>query len=97
MTRNELNLSEEFKYTRILWKRKLMRKKISILFLLFSFVFANYNVGDFISESDQNLTKSTCYAGNGYEVDDNWKLADWNGALNGGNYNVIFIEMSATW
>ena len=25
------------------------------------------------------------------------KLADWNGDLNGGHYNVIFIDMSATW
>ena len=54
-------------------------------------------MGDYISETDQNLTKSTCYPGNGYEVNDDWKLSDWNGALNGGHYNVIFIEMSATW
>ena len=66
------------------------------LIIVFSFTFANYNVGQFISESDQNLTKSTCYAGNGYEINDNWKLADWNGSLNGGHYNVIFLEMSAT-
>ena len=61
------------------------------------FGFANYNVGEYISESDQNLTKSTCYEGNGYEINDDWKLSDWNGDLNGGHYNVIFIEMSATW
>jgi len=67
------------------------------LIIVFSFTFANYNVGQFISESDQNLTKSTCYAGNGYEINDNWKLADWNGSLNGGHYNVIFLDMSATW
>ena len=35
--------------------------------------------------------------GNGYGVGDDWKLADWNGDLNGGHYNVIFIDMSATW
>ena len=74
-----------------------MKKNIKILLILLSFAFANYNVGEFISETDQNLTKSTCYAGNNYEVDDNWKLADWNGNINGGHYNVIFIEMSATW
>ena len=74
-----------------------MKNFLGILFVMLTFVFANYNVGDIISESDQNLTKSTCYAGNGYEVNDVWKLADWNGALNGGNYNVIFLEMSATW
>ena len=41
--------------------------------------------------------QATCYAGNEYDVPDDWKLADWNGAINGGNYNVIFIEMHATW
>ena len=74
-----------------------MKKNINTLLLLLSFVFANYDVGEFINETDQNLTKSTCYAGNDYEVDDNWKLADWNGATNGGHHTVIFIEMSATW
>ena len=47
--------------------------------------------------SHQNIEKSTCYAGNGYDVNQNWKLFDWNGANNGGTYNVIFMEMSATW
>ena len=61
-------------------------------------IFASvYDVGDIVSDSHQNIIKSTCYAGNGYEVNDNWKLADWNGATNGGNYTVIFIDMSATW
>ena len=56
-----------------------------------------YDVGDYISETHQNITKSTCYAGNEYNTGDNWKLADWNGATNGGHHTVIFIEMSATW
>ena len=56
-----------------------------------------YDVGDIVSDSHQNITKSTCYGGNDYDVDDSWKLADWNGATNGGHYNVIFIEMTATW
>ncbi len=68
-----------------------------IIILLFSLSFAQYNVGDTISTNDQNLTKSTCYPGNGYAVGDNWKLADWNGVTNGGEYSVTFIEMSATW
>ena len=74
-----------------------MKRNIIISFMVLGLAYANYNVGDFISESDQNLTKSTCYAGNGYEVNDSWKLSDWNGALNGGNYSVIFIDMAATW
>ena len=69
----------------------------NILLIFISSIFANYNVGELISEADQNLTKSTCYPGNGYAANDNWKLSDWNGAVNGGNYNVIFIDMAATW
>ena len=71
-------------------------KKLFILFL-FSLSFAVYNVGQVVSDSDQNVVKSTCYSGNEYQVNDDWKLADWNGATNGGHYNVMFIEMSATW
>ena len=56
-----------------------------------------YNVDDIVSDTHQSITKSTCYGGNDYDVGDSWKLADWNGATNGGHHTVIFIEMSATW
>ena len=56
-----------------------------------------YDVGDYVSTTHQNITQSTCYGGNEYDTGDNWKLADWNGATNGGHHTVIFIEMSATW
>ena len=56
-----------------------------------------YDVGDYVSSTHQNITQSTCYSGNDYDVGDSWKLADWNGATNGGHHTVIFIEMSATW
>ena len=76
-----------------------MRIILSILFLSkLTITYAStYGIGDIVSETDQNITRSTCYAGNGYEVDDDWKLADWNGATNGGHHTVIFMEMSATW
>ena len=32
-----------------------------------------------------------------YETGDSFKLADYNGELNGGDYNIIFIDMSASW
>ena len=61
-------------------------------------VFASvYDVGEIVSDTHQNITKSTCYGGNDYDTGDSWKLADWNGATNGGHHTVIFIEMSATW
>ena len=56
-----------------------------------------YDVGEVVSDTHQNITKSTCYAGNDYDTGENWKLLDWNGAENGGHHTVIFIEMSATW
>ena len=75
-----------------------MRKIIITITAICSLSFASYyDVGDIVSDSHQNVTKSTCWAGNEYDVGDSWKLADWNAALNGGHYNVIFIEMTATW
>ena len=75
-----------------------MKKIIITITSICSISFASfYDVGDIVSDTHQNVTKSTCWAGNDYEVNDNWKLADWNGATNGGHYNVIFIEMTATW
>jgi hypothetical protein len=72
-----------------------MKKMILLLVLSFSFAF--YNIGETVSTPDQGLAKSTCYEGNGYGIDDEWSLSDWNGDTNGGTYNVVFIEMSATW
>ena len=75
-----------------------MNKIIITITAMCSLSFASvYDVGDFISDTHQNITKSTCYAGNEYENGDDWKLADWNGATNGGHYTVIFIDMAATW
>ena len=75
-----------------------MIKYIITISLAYGLAFASvYDAGDFISTTHQNITKSTCYAGNDYDVSDSWKLADWNGATNGGHHTVIFIEMSATW
>ena len=75
-----------------------MLKYVIVLLTVIAFAFSSvYDVGDYISETHQNITQSTCYAGNEYDTGDSWKLADWNGATNGGNHTVIFIEMSATW
>ena len=75
-----------------------MKKIIITIIAMCSLFFASvYNVGDIISDTHQDITKSTCYAGNDYDLGDTWKLADWNGATNGGHHTVIFIEMSATW
>ena len=71
---------------------------LTISILLLGFLYAiPYEEGEYVSEEHQYITQSTCYAGNDYEVDDPWKLADWNGALNGGHYNIVYIEMAASW
>ena len=73
--------------------------KFLLMFILLStFIFSGYyQEGEYVSEEHQNITMATCYAGNDYEVDDSWKLADWNGNLNGGQYNIVHIEMAASW
>ncbi len=71
-------------------------------YLIFIFVFTamfgiTYQEREYVTEEDQNITRTTCYTGNDYDVDDIWKLSDWNGSLNGGHYNIVHIEMSASW
>ena len=71
-----------------------------IVVLLFSFASLQaqtYCAGDQISLDDQNAVHIVGAGFEEYEAGDEFRLADWNGATNGGEYNVIFIEMSATW
>jgi len=65
--------------------------------VLISFVFPVYDVGDVVSTSDQNITLSVCDQTSEYSVGDEVSLASWNGDLNGGDYHVIWLEMSASW
>ena len=74
-------------------------KKIFILTLsTLSFLSAQtYCAGDQISTAHQNEEHVVGAAHGDYEVGDVFKLAYWNGDLNGGQYHVIFIDMSASW
>ena len=56
-----------------------------------------YCSGDQISETHQNQSHEVCAGFEDYETGDSFKLSDYNGELNGGNYNIIFIDMSASW
>ena len=69
---------------------------ISIRFLSLAFA---YEVGDQISISDQQLTKEVCYAplGGDMVTGDDFNLYNLNGAHNGGEYHVIFMDLSASW
>ena len=56
-----------------------------------------YCAGDQISLTHQNLVHTVGAGIVGYNVGDEFRLADLNGDLNGGNYHVIFVDMSASW
>ena len=73
--------------------------KVLLLMMSLSFVYTQtYCAGDQVSISDQNQVHVVGAGIEGeYEVGDTFKLADWNGELNGGQYHVIFIDMSASW
>ena len=72
-------------------------------FLIFYFLISTlaytqtYCAGEQVSATHQNATHLVGAAYDDYQVGDDFKLADWNGDLNGGNYHVIFIDMSASW
>ena len=69
--------------------------KIMVLSLIFGISSsAIYDVGETVSENHQNISFPVCY---GEYPDSELKLADFNGDLNGGDYNVIFINCAASW
>ena len=75
--------------------------KTGIIILLMScssMLFAQtYCAGDQINASDLNTQYEVCYGSGNYETGDNWSLADYDGSQNGGQYHILFMDMSATW
>jgi len=69
------------------------------IIILFAFLFSStYNVGDQISLGHQNAEHEICYGENlDFNGDGIFQLAELNGNLNGGNYYVTLLEMSASW
>ena len=65
-------------------------------FLTFAYT-QTYCAGDQVSSSDLNTQYEVCYGSGDYETGDSWSLADYDGSQNGGNYHIIFMDMSATW
>ena len=68
--------------------------KLILSTCLISFGFSVYNVGQTVSSSDQNIDFNVCYGDYGSST---LSLADFNGALNGGSYKVIHIDIAASW
>jgi len=72
-----------------------MIRRLIILLLFCCIVLGAYDVGDQISIDRQNMEFEFCYPGN--QVGNSFSFAQHNGNLNGGNYQVLMIEISATW
>jgi len=73
-------------------------KSIVYMYILSNLIFSQeYCAGDQISISHQNITHQVCAGIEGYETGSEFKLADFNGELNGGNYSIVLIDMSASW
>jgi hypothetical protein len=70
-----------------------LKNSLAVFLMSFSFS-AIYDVGETVSESHQNISFDVCY---GDYFDDVLKLADFNGALNGGDYQVLYINCAASW
>ena len=74
--------------------------KIGIIILISSLSMLSaqtYCAGDQINTSDMNNQYEVCYGSGDYATGDNWSLSDFNGSQNGGEYHILFIDMSATW
>ena len=75
--------------------------KIGIIMILvscFNLLSAQtYCAGEQISSTHQNASQSVCAGVEDYPTGSEFRLADYNGELNGGNYHIIFIDMSASW
>ena len=76
-----------------------MRIGIILVFLsCFSMLSAQtYCAGDQINTPDLNTQYEVCYGSGNYETGDSWSLSDYDGSQNGGQYKILFIDMSATW
>ena len=73
-------------------------KKIIFIILLAMCSAGSYSEGQIVNIGDQNQEFDICYASN---LDPNgdgvFQLAELNGDLNGGDYHIIFIDMSTSW
>ena len=68
-----------------------------IIFLFSIFISQTYDIGDQISIADQNIELNICYGASDHDLHNEFSLADLNGTLNGGDYHVIMIDISAAW
>ena len=73
-------------------------KYLLTIICMISFSFpAYYSPGMTMTNSHQNQSHSVCYGETDYGTPSSLRFADYNGDLNGGDYHIIFIDMSASW
>ena len=77
------------------------RMRIGIILVLFSSFSMlsgqTYCSGEQVSITHQNQIHEVCAGVEDYPTGSDFRLADYNGELNGGDYNIILIDMSASW
>ena len=56
-----------------------------------------YNIGDMLSEEDQNILFPVCNGSGNYETGDDFSFSDLDGNQNDGDYKITIISMNATW
>ena len=73
-------------------------KNIILLILTINLALtAYYSPGMTMIDNHQNQSHPVCF-GEADEGDPDFiRFADYNGATNGGNYHVIFVDMAASW
>ena len=75
--------------------------KKGIIFILISCIASlsaqTYCAGEQVSFNHQNISHEVCAGFEDYQDGNTFKLSDYNGDLNGGNYHIIFIDLSASW
>ena len=63
--------------------------------ILFTQLLALYDVGDTMSPEDQNMEFGFCYPD--ILVGNSFSFVQHNGSSNSGNFQVLMIEVSASW
>ena len=73
----------------------LMVQSLLLILVITVWAFGGYyETGDTLSPDHQNIPYTICYGE--YPID-NLQLSDFNGYQNGGDFNIIWLEMLATW
>ena len=67
---------------------------INLCFFNIALFSAEYDVGDIVDLDDQDQRFTVCH---GEHFNNDFKLSQLNGDLNGGHYFVSWFDISATW